>query len=350
MAQQKSEIRRLTDNEMSAFCGQMASILCAGISVQEGLALMLDDAQAGEEDLLQCLQKGMEQSGSLAEAMRGAKAFPHYALSMITIGESTGRLDEVLAALDRHYAREDALTRSIRSALVYPAVMAGMMAAVVVILLVKILPIFQQVFLQLGTEMSGLAALLLRAGTLLGRYSAAFAVLLVLQAAFALFLILAPTGKRLRGKLARATGFGRRLADRTAACRFAGAMALALKGGLVPEEALELAAELNEDQVFGAKLDACRAQLQTGESFSRVLNACGILSGVQARAAALGERIGQMDQAMEQIALQLQDEIDTQTSGAVSAMEPTLVIALSIIVGVILLSVMLPLLGIMSGI
>lgn len=105
---------------------------------------------------------------------------PAYLLQMVKIAEETGTLDEVMQALSDHYAREDAIMHSIRSAVAYPAVMAGMMIAVIIILLVKVMPIFNQVFIQLGTEMTGISRGLMNVGTVLNRYSMFFLALLVL--------------------------------------------------------------------------------------------------------------------------------------------------------------------------
>ena len=76
----------------------------------------------------------------------------------------------------------------------------------------------------------------------------------------------------------------------------------------------------------------------------------GIFGGVYARMASIGSKVGSMDQVMEQIAELYQEDIDTRMNNLLAVLEPTLVVMLSLIVGVILLSVMLPLMGIMSNI
>lgn len=73
---------------------------------------------------------------------------------MVQIGEETGTLDEVMSALSEHYEREDSIAKSIRNAVTYPMIMIGMMLVVILVLLVKVMPIFNQVFVQLGTEMT----------------------------------------------------------------------------------------------------------------------------------------------------------------------------------------------------
>ena len=106
---------------------------------------------------------------------------------------------------------------------------------------------------------------------------------------------------------------------------------------------------LNDDPDFQKKLENCKERLAGSEELSTALTASGIFSGMYSRMSAIGGRTGAMDQVMKQIADLYQDEMDDKMNRAIAVLEPTLVIALSLVVGVILLSVMLPLMGILSS-
>ena len=93
-------------------------------------------------------------------------------ISYIDIGEETGCLDEVLKSLSEHYDQEIEISENIRSAITYPLIMLAMMGTVIIILLVKVLPVFQQVFRQMGLEMNHFSNGLLNAGNVISRYSA----------------------------------------------------------------------------------------------------------------------------------------------------------------------------------
>ena len=148
--------------ELASFCGQIALILKSGISALEGLNIMLEDTFSPEEEpILNALIDSMQETGSLYQALDETKLFPSYMIHMVQIGEETGTLDEVMAALQTHYEREDAVSKSIRSAVTYPMIMTGMMVAVIIVLLVKVMPIFNQVFVQLGSEMTGFSRMLM---------------------------------------------------------------------------------------------------------------------------------------------------------------------------------------------
>lgn len=144
--------------------------------------------------------------------------------------------------------------------------------------------------------------------------------------------------------------FTRTICEEIAACRFASGMALTLGSGLNPERSFELVNSLNDDEYFQKKLDECQKEIDEGTDFSQALVSSGMFSGIYARMASIGGKTGTMDQVMDQIATLYQDDVDTRTNNLLAVLEPSLVIILSLMVGAILLSVMLPLMGIMSSI
>lgn len=127
-------------------------------------------------------------------------------------------------------------------------------------------------------------------------------------------------------------------------------MSLVLKSGLTPEEGMDMAGELTENSLFREKISQCKKLLEEGTPLAQALSHSGVFTGMEARLLMVGDRTGSIDDAMEKIASRCQDELDDAMGNAVSIIEPTLVAILSIVVGLILLSVMMPLMGILAGI
>lgn len=111
-----------------------------------------------------------------------------------------------------------------------------------------------------------------------------------------------------------------------------------------------MAGKLTENPAFQEKISACQELLKDGTPLAEALSKSGIFTGMQSRLLLIGDKTGALDDAMDQIAVHYQDDLDTSIQNAISVIEPTLVAVLSILVGLILLSVMMPLLGILSGI
>ena len=187
-------------------------------------------------------------------------------------------------------------------------------------------------------------------GNTINRYSVVFiAVLAVIIIGFFAYNHTAKGAAFLRGLGSHIPAI-RRMHHDIASCRFASGMALTLKSGMAPEECLSLVRELNDDEAFQKELTECEQLLENGTDFTASLHQTGIFTGVYARMASIGFKTGSLDQVMSDIAELYQEDLDNRMSNTLSILEPTLVIALSLVVGFILLSVMLPLVGIMSSI
>ena len=185
---------KLTNQELFYFCEQFSILLHSGISCAEGIQLMLEDSHTQKgRDFFQSLQTDYEENGSFYISLHNTGLFPDSMISYVKIGEETGCLDEVLNSLSLHYQQEMEISENIKSAITYPLLMLVMMAAVILILLAKVLPVFRQVFQQMGLEMNQFSNGLFHAGSMISQYSAVvFAVILVMIAAFAVLFFQRP--------------------------------------------------------------------------------------------------------------------------------------------------------------
>ena len=342
-------ITKLNNRELFQFCEQFSIILRSGMSAIEGLAILNDDSQTERgKEILTFLYKDMEESGSLAHAMEQSGAFPASAAAYVRTGEETGRLDEVMKGLSAFYAKEIQITDQIQSAVAYPLVMLGMMTAVIVILLVKVLPVFRQVFRQLGLEMSGISGALLGIGETLSHYSTAFLVLLAAMIGFILFLVLHPKGQELIRKIVCRFPGTKEIPVNLDYSRLCQCISLGIRSGLSPELCVELAGAVVSQTETREKLASIQKQLAEGYGFTEAITESGLFKAMELRLISLGFQAGASDEVMEKLAEQYEEKSTDSVSHIVSILEPTIVIVLSILVGLVLLSVMMPLLGLLS--
>ena len=342
-------ITKLNNRELFQFCEQFSIILRSGMSAIEGLAILNDDSQTERgKEILTFLYKDMEESGSLAHAMEQSGAFPASAAAYVRTGEETGCLDEVMKGLSAFYAKEIQITDQIQSAVAYPLVMLGMMTAVIVILLVKVLPVFRQVFRQLGLEMSGISGALLGIGETLSHYSTAFLILLAAMIGFILFLVLHPKGQELIRKIVCRFPGTKEIPVNLDYSRLCQCISLGIRSGLSPELCVELAGAVVSQTETRENLASIQKQLAEGYGFTEAITESGLFKAMELRLISLGFQAGASDEVMEKLAEQYEEKSTDSVSHIVSILEPTIVIVLSILVGLVLLSVMMPLLGLLS--
>jgi len=283
--------------------------------------------------------------------MREVEYFPPYMVSMTELGEKSGRLTETLKALSDHYERQERLAIAIKNSTLYPAALLAMMIVVVLILIVQVLPIFNDVFGRMGAQMSPFAVQLLEFGAWFRGASVVIAIVCAVIFALVFLAWAIPSVKEGIAKSFKENFGGKGLFGRIASSQFVSSMTIAMSSGLDIESSINLAASLNSDsKALKEKYEKCTSALRDGSRLSDALKNAGILSARDARMLSLGDVSGMADSAMAEIARRSDRSVQDEIATVVGRIEPTLVIITSVIVGVILLSVMLPLIGIMTSI
>lgn len=343
---------RLTNEDVGGLCQSLAYFLHAGIGSGDAFVLLVEDeADKRLSGLLLDMARRADMGMSLAENVREAACFPDYMCALLEVGEHVGKLEESLEALARFYEGRARLERRIRAALRYPCVLLLTLLAVTVVLLVWVLPVFNDVYIQLGSRLTGFAGGLLMLGDALRR---ALPVLCVLLCAVILAVILLVRSEKAGRKLLdiwRARRGDRGVAGMICRARFAQAMSMALSSGLTAQEALELAAMLAQgSEEFQKRCASCREHVQEGASLAAALRESELMPGAQCRMLEAGMRSGEGETVMERIAAQLLEESEEALESRMGKIEPTMVVIMSALVGVILLSVMLPLVQVMAAI
>ncbi len=333
----------LSNAELSAFCQQISLIVRAGLPTYYGVSILRDEAaDERTKELFSTIYLPMEKGATLHSALKDTQTFPEYMVNMIKLGEETGRLEEVLTSLTSYYERESMIRASIRNAVTYPLIMTIMMIAVIVILLAKVLPIFSQIYEELGSELTGFAQTLMNISKVLNQYIIVFVIIFILALILVFVLYNSDFGKTLFQ--------GKGLAMTIASGRFANCMYLALSSGLDTDHGLDLAEALVNNPYMKERIRKCREHMKHGESFARSVLLAGIFSKIYASVITIGYKTGSMDDVMQQICEAYEETTDEKLQRFVSILEPTLVIILSLFIGFILISFLLPLLGIMSSI
>ena len=340
---------KLTALELKNFCGQMGMLLHSGISTTEGLHILCDESRTDtDREILEPLISSVEETGSLSQALEEAGCFPKSMTAYVRTGEETGCLDEIMESLYLHYEQEQEISQQIRSAVTYPLIMLGMMAVVILVLLVKVLPVFQQVFTQMGMEMNGVSRGLLNAGNVIRHYSVVFMILAAVLVGCILFFSLTEKGRSQLRKMATHLPVFREIPVAMDYSRLTQGLSLGLRSGLSPETSLELTKDLISQPVILERLRKASSILDSGETFSKALTESGLFGGMEGRLITISFYSGSSDETLRRLSRQYTERSIDLISQAVSIVEPTIVILLSLLVGLVLLSVMMPLLGILS--
>lgn len=341
----------LSNAEIASFCSQTSMLLSAGITPVESMNILLHDTKAdGGKEILETILSVCVKGVPLHHGLKATGVFPEYVIKMITIGEESGNLDVVMQSLADYYEREESVLSNVRNALTYPFIMLAMMVMVIFVLISKVLPIFKQVFIQLGSEMQGLGGYLMNLGDSLNKYSLVIVVILVITALVYVFFTRISFGRTLFHKIMMNLPLTKGFYEKVASGRFASGMALTLGSGMDTFTSLNMVSQMVGNKAMEQKIQLCQTALENGANLTDALVNSGIFSNLYSRMISVGFRTGTVDIIMNKIAQNYEKETSKKLNTLISIVEPTLVIILSVVVGFILLSVILPLMGIMSSI
>lgn len=334
------------DNQAAAlFCTQSAMVLKSGISLYEGMEILQQSYEnTPYHSVFEKLSQDFMESSNFYESLYASEAFDPYLLKMVQIGEMTGELESVLENLARYYEKQQQLSLEIKNALTYPMVLIAMMSFVILILLVQVLPVFERVYRSLGLQINETI--------LMGsRFATGILILIVLAALlFLIAFFLWKKGKKeqILNILCSLFPFVGKTHQKLEASQFAEVLSMIMKSGYSIEEACDLLPQFMNSSLK-EKAEKCSQTIQETGSVAKGLVETNLFSKLDEKLIETAEKTGTMDEALQEIAKTNMSQATQRISSLVSLIEPCLIGILSLVIGSIMLSVMLPLANVLAG-
>ena len=335
--------KNLSNLQIASFCEEITMVLRAGISTYEGvLTLSENTPNPYERKIFEAICKDLENGLAFYEALSQTGVFPVYVLEMIKLGEYSGKLENVCSSLSRYYKREEEISQAIRGAVTYPILMVIMMFTVMIVLFARVLPVFNTIYTELGTTMTGLPAVFMHLSMVISSHLLFIVVVLILIVLICFLFHRSSYGKKRHMKS--------KIQLQIACARFANAMSLALGSGLDADQGLALSCKLVENDFILSKILVCQKMLKKGSSFLSALLVTQMFEPVYNSMLTIGDRTGSTEQTLASISEYYTNKADSSISHFISILEPMLVIILSVLIGLVLVSFLLPLIQLMSSI
>ncbi|MBP3873438.1 MAG: type II secretion system F family protein [Lachnospiraceae bacterium] len=346
-------VKELGNLAVSIFCRNMSMLISAGIDAEESVGLLADDAAANDfRDAAKAVQNLMlTGQPQLSAAMLESGYFPSHACKMLAAGEKTGKSESVLRSLADYYESRDRLARKMKSAVNYPMILLILTAAILVLLLVRVLPVFTNVYRSLAGGLTTSAYIYLRVAYIVGT------VALILAIVFGIFLLL--TARTVRGNGADGSSVGllsrfgpaKDAISKLSLAHFTQVLHLFVASGADVDTSITAAQELVSDPVTKAKVDAVRTHMKEDNvGLSRAIYDKGLFEPLYARLFMSAVKAGQTEQMLGKLANSFSLEADEAVDSLIDSIEPVISAFLTIAVGIVLLSTMIPLIGILGAV
>lgn len=343
--------KMLSQVQISTFCRSMAMLLrsgeSAGAACDEAARFYAENEQPELAAVAEAMSETIEQEyASFAEAAEKSGAFPAYAVGMLRVRNESGKLDVALDRLGDYYERQEALNQRLRSNLTYPVVLLLLMCGVLSVLVFAVLPMFEKVYNSLTGSLAASSYAYVSAAGTIGRVSLTAAALVSLVL-LALTLYLRSRSGWEKLQLPMETFPLTRKASRLlAVSKLLDTLATLLDGGTNQDTAMETAVELIDHRLLRQTMEENR-----GGTITEVLLRSGILPSLYGRVLLFAARkTGSLSIALMDISEKMEQEAEEHMVRIIDGAEPVLIGFLTVAVGMTLVSVMLPLLGILGAV
>lgn len=325
----------LSNKEKFIFTSELALAISNGLQIEEGLK-MLAGFDAGVSHCAKKLMDIMQDGNSFVDALKQSNDFDEYMIQMVVVGQSIGNLDVVLKELSVYYERQKKLNYQIQDAITYPFVLILMMFVIVAALIFKVFPIFENILRQMSMSLS-----LMNTARILS-YIGFFILLVILVCGVILY-------KKSSNKAwATKLPFFSKLNYQTEMTKFTYILSLFVSSGYSLIDAVDVILQSIDHPLLKDKVVHVKERMLEGESLSKALVNEGVYDqGYGALLMAVDES-GHQDEVLKTLSKHYKEDLERMLSSFLNRLEPTMIAGLSLLVGFVLISIMLPLMNVLQ--
>ncbi|MBD3296901.1 MAG: type II secretion system F family protein [Candidatus Omnitrophica bacterium] len=335
---------KVKSEELSIFTRQLATIVESGIPVVNGLDILAEQTDnPGFNDVIRDVKESVNTGLSLSDALgKHPRVFPVLLVSMVRAGESSGMLDVVLDRVSGYMEKANALEKKVKSAMIYPAVIVLMATVITLVMILKVIPVFKDIFAGFGAELPAATELLINLSDFLRAYFLVFIGGVAAVIAAVKWYLGTPGGKLRFDRAKLRLPIVGVIFRKVAVSRFTRTLGTLLNSGVPILNALEIVSETSGNKALEKSVNEVRKQVKEGESISPPMERSGIFPPMVVRMISVGERSGELEKMLTKIANFYDEQVDTAVSGLTSLLEPLIIAFLGIVIGGIVFCMFLP--------
>lgn len=336
---------RTTARDITQFTRQLATLLHAGVPLLQAFQILeRGENNAALQAILRSLHADIEGGMALNLALRRHAAFDAMYCNLVAVGEVAGMLDTMLARLANHLEKSEALRTTVRTALVYPAAVLGIATVVLVLILVFVVPAFQNIFATFGAELPWLTRCVIALSNGLQEYGL-YLFLALMSLAWWLHRLIQKHmhwQRYLHGLLLRVPIAGT-LTRNTCIARWTRTLATLFAAGVPLTEALEAVQGVTGHLLFQSATQDIQAQLIQGRALSEGLDSThGLFPSMVVQMCAIGEESGALDHMLEKTAEHYEREVDSTVARLSTLLEPFIMVVMGLLIGGLVMALYLP--------
>lgn len=337
--------------DLSIFCRQFVSIIGAGVTIIDAMEML---AEQTENKLLKKAiyeaKVAVEKGDSLADAMRkNVKVFSDMFITMVEAGEASGSLEISFSRMASQFEKEAKLKALIKKASVYPSVVAIVAVIVVIAMLTFVVPTFQQMFNDLGSQLPGITLFVIALSNFMQHYWYIIIGVIIALVLLMKYFKTTDAGRHFFGKLSLKLPLFGKLTVKTASSRLARTLSTLMAAGLPLIDALEITASTMTNVYFKEAVLEAKEEVTMGTTLSEPLRRGRLFPPLVCHMLKIGEESGNVESMLDKLADYYDEEVEVTTQSLMAALEPAIIVFLALVVGTIIISIIMPMAQMYSG-
>ena len=335
---------KVTDMDVQLFSRQLYTLLKSGVPIMRGLAGLQESAvNRSFAQVIRDLRESLDAGRELSAAMRRHPAvFNNFYLSMVRVGEMTGRLDAVFLRLFDHLEFDRDMRQRVKTALRYPTFVVAAIVVAMAVVNLFVIPSFARVFASLNAELPLMTRILLGTSNFSVAHWPAMAGAAVLAVLGFRSWLKTAKGRFDWDRLKLRMPVAGKIILKATMARFARGFALSARSGVPIVQTLAVVSQTADNAYLAFRIEQMRDGVERGESILRTATAANVFTPVVLQMIAVGEETGALDDLMDEIAQMYEREVDYELKTLSAQIEPILIVFLGVMVLVLALGIFLP--------
>ncbi len=341
----KGAARKKVDNqELISFNQELLVLIKSGMPIIQALDVVLEHGGKGKlPEILQEVREDIKGGAALSDAFeKHPRAFSHLYVASLRAGERTGDLPQTIRRFIAFLKRMEGFRKKVVSALIYPLILLTLATVVVTVLLLYVVPVFSQIFSDVGSQLPLPTRILIWFTVLLRTYSPVVLVIAVVAGALVRRWLRTTAGRYTVDRLLLRIPFIGPLATQYAVAGFTRTLGTILGSGIPIVESLKMAVGTLNNKVLERKLLQAVARVEEGTTLVNALEGVKMMPPLALRMLGVGETTGALEEMLADISEYFEEEIDRQLHILTTAIEPAILVVTGLIIGVIIITLYLP--------
>lgn len=335
---------KIKEKNVVVFCRIFSTMINAGLPLIQCLDLLAQQEQnKAFSKIIRSVKEDIEGGTSLTNALKKyPQIFDDLFVNLIAAGEAGGILDVILERLSNYMEKAMKLKARVKGAMTYPAAVMVISIAVVALLLLKVIPVFKQMFEGMGGQLPGLTQALISASEFMQKYFLFMvAVVVIIVVAFNRFYKTEKGRWMIDSLLLKSPVFGE-LLKKVAVAKFSRTLSTMMSSGVPILEGLLIVSKTSGNVVIERALMNTRQAISEGRSIAEPLSETGIFPPMVVQMISVGEATGALDSMLSKIANFYDDEVDVAVDSMTALLEPIMMVFLGGVVGGMIIAMYLP--------